>query len=225
VLLIGQRMPSALLLLGLALTGLVLPRLRIAVAAATILGIALLASTPIVAPTTYQKLIVRTHEQLTNFVYSPYGELWVRATVIAGQHPWLGLGFDGFRRGCNDPGAVQGLPAFGVTLAEAKIATDACNIHPHNYYLEQADNGGIPLAALFTLMIAFAGAALARGIRHLTPVRAGLLVSFALALWPVASTSAFTSMPNAGWIFLLLGFGFADKPQEPPKSIERGASP
>ena len=211
VLLIGQRMPSALLLLGLLLAGLLLPRLRLAAGAAILLGAALLAASPVLAPDTYQKLIVRTHQQLENFVYSPYGELWVRAAVIAEQHPAAGLGLDGFRRGCSDPRAVQGLPALGVTLAEAKMATDACNIHPHNYYLEQADNGGIPLLVLFTAMIAVAWLALARGLRQgLDPLRAGLLVGFTLAFWPAASTSALTSMPNAGWIFLLLGWGFAE---------------
>jgi hypothetical protein len=41
-------------------------------------------------------------------------------------------------------------------------------------------------------------------------LRAGLLVGFTLAFWPVASTSALTAMPNAGWIMLLTGFGFAE---------------
>jgi hypothetical protein len=217
VLLIGQRMPSALLLLGLGLAGLLLPRLRIAAGLAVLIGVGLLAATPVVAPATYQKLIVRTQEQLTNFVYSPYGELWVRAAVLAQQHPVTGLGFDGFRRGCGDPHAVQGLPLLGVTLAEARIATDACNIHPHNYYLEQADNGGVPLLLLFCGMVALAGARLASGIRRgFDPLRAGLLVAFTVALWPFASTSGFTAMPNAGWIFLLAGFGLAEAAQASP---------
>jgi O-antigen ligase len=211
VLLIGQRMPSALLLLGLVLTGAMLPRLRIAVGAAIILGAALVATTPLTAPATYQKLVLRTRDQLTHFVYSPYGEIWVRAAVIAEEHPWRGLGFDGFRRGCGDPRAVRGLPELGVTLAEAMIATDACNIHPHNYYLEAADNGGIPLMALFAALVIATWRKLARGLRQgLDPLRAGLLVGFTLAFWPLASTSALTGMPNAGWIMLLTGFGCAE---------------
>jgi hypothetical protein len=257
VLLVGQRMPSALLLLGLILTGLLLPKLRLAMCAAVVLGVALLAATPVLAPDTYQKLILRTREQLTHFVYSPYGELWVRATVIAEQHPVTGLGFDGFRRGCGDPHAVQGLPILGVTLAEARIATDACNIHPHNYFLEQADNGGVPLLILFTIMVALAWLRLARGLSHglgrdlgpalgpglgpalepalgpalapglgrgPDPLRAGLLVAFTLAVWPVASTSAFTSMPNAGWVFLLLGVGFAAAGRPYGEAASRQAS-
>jgi O-antigen ligase len=212
VLLIGQRMPSMLALLGLVLTAALLPRLRMGAAVAAILGVLLVAATPVISPDTYHKLITRTQEQLANFVYSPYGEIWVRAAVLAKQHPWTGLGFDGFRRGCNDPRAVQGLPELGVTLAEARIATDACNIHPHNYYLEAADNGGLPLLAFFVAMVAAAWVRLARGVRSgLNPLRAGLLVAFSLAFWPVASTSAFTAMPNAGWIFLVMGFGFAEE--------------
>jgi O-antigen ligase len=211
VLLIAQRMPSMLLVLGLCLTAALLPRLRLVVAGLALMGVLLVAAAPVVAPAAYHKLIVRTQEQVSHFVYSPYGEIWVRAAVIAGQHPWRGLGFDGFRRGCGDPGAVQGLPALGVSLAEARLATDACNIHPHNYYLEAADNGGVPLLVLFGAMVGTAWWRLARGIRAgLSAMRVGLLVGFTLAMWPVASTSGFTSMPNAGWIFLLLGLGFAE---------------
>jgi O-antigen ligase len=119
----------------------------------------------------------------------------------------MGLGFDAFRRGCADPAAVQGLPWLGVSLAQARAATDACNIHPHNYYLEAADNGGVPLLLLFIAMVGAAGLSLSRG--KLDAMRAGLLVGFVLAFWPLASTSAFTSMPNAGWIFLLLGLALA----------------
>ncbi len=207
IVLIGQRMPSALLVLGLVLSGLLLPRLRVATALAALIGVAVLAASPFVAPAMYAKLVVHTHEQLTDFAGNAYGQIWLRALVIARQHPWMGLGFDAFRRGCADPAAVQGVPWLGVTLAQARAATEACNIHPHNYYLEAADNGGVPLLLLFIAMVVVAGVALGRGT--LTPLRAGLLVGFVLAFWPLASTSAFTSMPNAGWIFLLIGLGFA----------------
>jgi hypothetical protein len=214
--LIAQRMPTALLVLGLLLTGVLLPRLRAWAAAACLAGILLVAATPVLAPAGYHKLVVRTHEQVAHFATSAYGEIWVRALVIARQHPWLGLGFDGFRRGCSDPGAVQGLAVLGVTLADARQAQDACNIHPHNYYLEALDNGGLPLLVLFSIMMAAALWRLAGGWRSgLDPLRAGLLVGFILAAWPVASTSAFTSLPNAGWIFLLVGYGFAEASRHP----------
>ena len=39
---------------------------------------------------------------------------------------------------------------------------------------------------------------------------AGLFASILIQLWPIASTSAFTSMPMGGWFFLLLGWGLAE---------------
>ena len=191
VLLIGQRMPSALLIAGLVLSGLLLPRLRLATVLAGLAGGAALAASPFLAPATYGKLILQTREQLGHFPESAYGQIWLHAIAIARQHPWFGLGFDAFRRAC----------------ASAASAQASCNLHPHNYYLEAADNGGVPLLLLFVFMTATACATLARG--RLGALRTGLLVGAVLAFWPLASTSAFTSMPNAGWIFLLLGLGFA----------------
>ena len=192
VLLIGQRMPSLLLALGLVLSGLLLPRLRLATFLAGLAGAAVLAASPFVALASYAKLIVQTREQIGAFASSAYGQIWLHALAIARQHPWMGQGFDAFRRACAGP---------------AHVVDGACNIHPHNYYLEAADNGGVPLLLLFTAMVATACAALARGKRD--ALRTGLLVGFVLAVWPLASTSAFTSMPNAGWIFLLLGLGLS----------------
>ena len=210
VLLIGQRMPSALLVLGLAVTCLMLPRLRLAVAGITLAGALLLAAMPVIAPPAYEKLVVHTTDQLRHFAVSPYGEIWVRAAVIARHNPWLGVGVNGFRRACNNAAYVQGLPALGITTQNAQAAAEACNIHPHNYYLEAAVDGGVPLLLLFAAMATAAIVVLAAGLRRKPDAhRVGLLVGAAVAFFPVASTSAFTAMPNAGWIFLLLGLGFA----------------
>jgi len=192
MILIGQRMPTMLMLLGLLLTGLLLPRLRLPVVATLLAAALLVAATPIIAPDTYDKLVVHFTDQMRHFPQSSYGLIYARALHIAADHPWLGRGFDAFRRGC---------PA---------AAGEACNIHPHNYYLEAADDGGLPLLMLFCAM---AATALWRLGKVMWPapdgLRTGLFVGAILAFWPAASTSAFTSMPNAGWVFLCLGLGFA----------------
>ena len=225
VLLIGQRMPSALLLLGLGLTCLMLPRLRLAIAGVALAAGLLVAAMPVISPPTYDKLVVHTSDQLHHFATSPYGEIWVRAVVIAQHHPWLGLGVNGFRRACNDPAYMEGLPALGVSLQDARSAVEACNIHPHNYYLEAADTGGVPLLILFSLMAAAAIFILAKGLRrHPDAQRVGLAVGALLAFCPIASTSAFMAMPNAGCIFLLLGLGFAVADATEP-SANRYATP
>ncbi len=208
--LIGQRMPTVLMLLGLATAALLVPRLRVALVLAAAAGVALVAALPWVSPAAAAKLVQQTTDQMAHFGQSDYGLIFTRAVTVGELHPWLGLGFDGFRRGCHDFWAMHGIAWLGIPTANLNGGQSACNIHPHNYFLEALDDAGLPGLILFTLMVAAALARLGRGVtRGLPPLRAGLLVGAVVALWPVASTSAFTSMPNGGWVFLLLGLGFA----------------
>jgi hypothetical protein len=41
-------------------------------------------------------------------------------------------------------------------------------------------------------------------------LRVALFAAALIQLWPIASTTAFTSMPTGGWSFLLLGWGLAE---------------
>jgi len=207
--LIGQRMPTVLMLFGLCVTALLLPRLRLAVACAAACGLLAVAATPIVSPATYNKLVLRFSHQMAHFPTTDYGLIYQRAGVLAAEHPVFGLGFDGFRRHCGDA-AAQDLPLVGRPPAPAEGGIAGCNIHPHNYYLEAADNAGLPGLATFVAMVLTALIALGRGLwRRPEGLRTGLFVGALVALWPLASTSAFTSMPNAGWVFLVLGLGLA----------------
>ncbi len=203
--LIGQRMPTALMGLGLVACAALLPRLRWAVLGAGLAGALLVAALPALSPATNDKLVVQTGEQMRHFAASDYGLIFARALGVVRAHPWTGLGFDGFRRACAAELAVPYVP--GV-LPPPNIR--ACNQHPHNYYLEAAVNAGWPGLASFAVMAGAALAALGRGLwRRPDPGRVGLFAGALVALWPAASTSAFTSMPNGGWVFLLLGAGFA----------------
>ena len=208
--LIGQRMPFILMGLGLVVSALLLPRLRLALAVAAGVGAAMLAALPVLSPATQGKLVLQFSDQLRHFAASDYGLIFVRALTIAQLHPWIGLGFDGFRRGCSDFWAMHGIDWLGIPTVQFNGGLHACNLHPHNYYLEALDDAGLPGLALFALLVMTALLRLGRGLRG--PVRglsAGLFVGALVALWPIASTSAFTSMPNGGWVFLLLGLGFA----------------
>lgn len=209
-LLIGQRMPAVLMLVGLAASALILPVLRPAILAALAAGCTLLAGLPWLSPEANTKLVLHFGEQMRHFGESPYGLIFVRAYAVAEQHPWTGLGFDGFRRGCTDIWNMHGINWLHIPTDQLNGGFAACNLHPHNYYLEAADNAGLPGLALFTLMAATALFCIGRGLRRRPePVQAGLFAATLLAFWPVASTSAFTSMPNGGWVFLLVGAGLA----------------
>ncbi len=208
--LIGQRMPTVLMLLGFGLTALMLKRLRLIAAGAALAGAALLAATPLISRPTYDKLVLQFADQMRHFGQSDYGLIFVRAINVAQLHRWFGLGFDGFRRGCREFWAARGVDWLGIPTVHFNGGLNACNLHPHNYYLEAADNAGLPGLALFVAMVAAALAKLGRGLaRDPDPLRVGLFVGAVVALWPIATTSAFASMPNAGWVFLVLGLGFA----------------
>lgn len=206
--LIGQRMPLLLTGLGMVVAALLLAQLRPAVLVAGIAALALVAATVIVSPPAYHRLVDKFSHQMLDFATSQYGQIYARALEIGVQHPLTGRGFDGFRSGCQLPRYFR--PSFDGSEADGGDAA-ICTTHPHNFYAEALDAGGVPGLVLFCLLGAAWLAALARGItRDPEPLRVGLFASIVIQLWPIASTSAFTSMPMGGWFFLLLGWSLAE---------------
>ncbi len=207
--LIGQRMPSVLMLFGLGLTALLVRRLRVAVLVAFATGAVVLAATPIISPPTYQKLVLHFAEQMVHFPESPYGILFTRAVVMVSAHPWLGLGFDGFRDYCGDPAYFHGLPWLGIPDG-INGGLEGCNFHPHNNYLLVATAGGVPGLLLFCVIVALwlrrAGAGLdaARD-----PLQLMLFVTGCVMFWPIASASGMFTFDTAGWVFMNTGWALA----------------
>jgi O-antigen ligase len=217
VVLIGQRMPVLLTGLGLFVTALLLPRLRMGVLAACVGAALLLSVSAIVVPPTFHRLIDKFSSQMEHFPTSPYGLITVRAVTMIEQHPLLGLGFDGFRHHCADPAYFVGW--YGGDGGGANV----CVQHPHNHYLQAAVEAGLPGLVLFSLMVLAWLRPLARGLwRDPAPLRTGLFVAALLQEWPIASTSDFLSMPLSGWFFLLLGLGLAETRAYMTARIERG---
>jgi O-antigen ligase len=207
-LLIGQRMPFLLTCLGLVVIGLLLPRLRWGVLAAAVALAALLVASPVVAPRAHYRLVEKFSDQMEHFATSPYGVLYARATEIAVQNPITGLGVGGFQTGCSETRYFR--PSFDGSIADGGGAA-SCWHHPHNYYLEALDNGGFPGLILFCALGVAWLIALGRGLwRQPDTLRAALFAAAVIQLWPIASSTGFTSMPVGGWSFLLLGWGLAE---------------
>ncbi len=118
--LIGQRMPTLLMVLGLVFAALLLPSLRLPVLAALLLGAAVVAATPVVSPPTYQKLVLHFLAQMQHFWVSTYGQIYLRALAMLHASPVFGVGVDGFRDDCLDPQFLHGLPWLGVTRRAAQ---------------------------------------------------------------------------------------------------------
>jgi O-antigen ligase len=205
---ISQRMPLVLTAFGLLVASLLLPRLRPAVVLAGVAGLALLAASAVVSPPTWQRVVVQFSNQLDHFSSSHYGFLFNRSLVIAASHPLTGGGFDGFRNNC----PLTRYDPDGLRAAEQTFGTtEVCAPHPHNFFLQALVEGGAPGLILFCgLTLAWLGS-LGSGLwRDPEPLRVGLFAAALIQLWPLASTSAFTSMPMGGWFFLLLGWGLAE---------------
>ena len=208
IVLIGQRMPLLLTGLGLLVAALLLRRLRPVVLVAGAAAVALLAATIVVSPPTYHRLVVKFSAQMDAFPTSQYGELYARALAIGEQHPISGRGYDGFRTGCPEPRYF--VPSFdGKDLDGGGAAI--CAGHPHNFYAQALADGGFVGLGLFAALALAWLAPLAHGLwRAPEPLRVALFASVLIQLWPLASTSAFTSMPMGGWFFVLLGWGLAE---------------
>ncbi|NHO18989.1 O-antigen ligase family protein [Acetobacter oeni] len=222
MILIGQRMPTLLTCVGLLLTALLVRPMRLPVLGAFVLGAALLAALPVVSPPTYAKLVLKFSHQMSHFASSDYGQLFGRASAMVAAHPWLGVGFDGFRLHCLDPQYVHDMKLLGIPYIAPPEA--GCNLHPHNYYLQAATAAGLPGLLLFMAMALCWLRLIARphlpahGAERVsdvpatvpaTPRNAMLLVACCVQLWPLASTSALFSVPPAGWLFLTAGWALA----------------
>ncbi|MGH7043665.1 MAG: O-antigen ligase family protein [Acetobacteraceae bacterium] len=229
--LIGQRMPVVLMLFGLCIAALLLPRLRLPVLVAAVAGGVLAALTPILSPPTYAKLVVHFSQQMGHFFATQYAQLFERATAMVVAHPWTGLGFDGFRDHCMDHVYWHNLPWFAVADPASPLG---CNIHPHNYYLQVATGSGVPGLVLFVLLGLAWLWRLGHGAgrpgqgnqsqgnqsqgnqsrgnqsRGNPGLRVGLFVVAVMTLWPIASTTSLFTLPNAGWVFLAIGWGLAE---------------
>jgi len=208
VILIGQRMPAVLALLALATSCLFIRALRLPAMIAVILGAMLLAATPVLSPPTYQKLVLHFAAQMSRFALSPYGELYTRATRMGLTSLWHGYGFDAFKTLCPDPRFAGGFPARGI--APTQLALGACNIHPHNFYLQAFTDAGLPGLILFGLLNLVWLIALSRGLwRRPDPLRVGLFAGVLTYAWPFASTDSFAILPHEGWLMYMLGLGLA----------------
>jgi hypothetical protein len=209
--LIGQRMPLVLTVFGLVIVAFLIRRLRPVVLATAVAGALVLAASPVIAPNAYFRLVEKFTSQMEHFAISPYGQLYTRAWEVGRRNPLTGMGFNGFGTGCPRPAYFR--PSFDGSQADGGGAA-ICWVHPHNHYLQALDDGGFVGLALFTgLAIAWL-VPLSRGLwRDPDPLRVGLFAAIFIQVWPIQSTSAFTSMPMGGWFFFLLGWALAEARQ------------
>ena len=234
---IGQRMPALLMAFGLCITGLLYRQVRLPVLLAIGGSLVVLALLPVISPPAFAKLVLKFTEQMEHFWDTPYGLVFGRAATMVQAHPWIGLGWDGYRDNCMNPAYLGGVAWLPI---KDPAAVEGCLIHPHNYWLQIATSAGLPGVALFAALVGLwlwrirwpASMRLPEtgrpeGVNRTTeqrlgvPIRAAggmlagdrraaVLVIVFVVMWPIASTTSLFTVPNAGWIFLLVGWGLAE---------------
>ena len=201
----GQRVPLLLVLLGLFVTALFMPRLRGPVIVALAGAGLLLAASRVISPPAFHRQVEKFSAQMLHFQDSPYGLILARGLAIGDAHPVMGRGFDGFRKACYEPRYFKGW--HGDDGGGALM----CVQHPHNFYLQAYVEAGVPGLALYcALVIAWLAALFPGLLRAPDPLRVALFTAALLHEWPVASSSSIEAMPLSGWFFLLLGLGLAE---------------
>ncbi len=224
IVLIGQRMPVLLTVLGLFVAALLMPRIRRLAIVAVLAGAALIGASAVVSPPTFYRLVAKFSDQMEHFPHSHYGEILGRALAIAEKNPWTGLGFNGFQAGCPEPQYQHGW-RWPTEPADDGGGAAMCVGHPHNHYLQALDDGGWPGLLLFCALLATWLRRLARGVWTTPdPLRVGLLAAAVIQEWPIASTSPLISLPIGGWFFLLLGYGLALSSDDPDQHLAEGAA-
>jgi hypothetical protein len=217
--LIGQRMGTIYSFLGLGIAAWALPQLRRPALLVAAIAVLTLLATPLLSPGTYKKLVGETSHQVSHYTQSPYGELETRAVVMGLASPVTGWGYNGFREYCPADQFSGGIPALGI--APTSLAQGACNLHPHNYYLQALTDAGFPGLALFILLNLLWFGKIYRGWRDQQgPVSLGLMIAVVTFLWPLASTDEFPTLYEPGWLFLVLGLGFGYTYVKKPEPME-----
>jgi O-antigen ligase len=210
VVLIGQRVPVLLTLLELLVAALLLPSIRRPAMVALVAAAVLIGASAVVVPPTFYRLVTKFSTQMEHFRESPYGLILRRASVIAGQHPWHGRGFNGFRTGCADPATFHGWN-WPADPTDDGGGLAGCNLHPHNPYLQAVTDSGFPGLVMFVGLAVIWLATVGRGLwRRPDALRVGLFVAALGQLWPLAATSSAFAIEIGGLFYLLLGFGLSE---------------
>jgi O-antigen ligase len=208
MILIGQRMPAVLMALGLCVSGLLFRQFRLSVALSLGAAAVVLVLLPVISPPTFTKLVVHFGVQVQHFWESQYGLILDRAVTMIRANPWMGLGWDGYRDHCMQPEYLRGVSWLPVGDPATELG---CSIHPHNYWLQVGTSAGLPGMLLFAALGGIwlwrirGGAGAMANDR-----RAAVLVIVFVMLWPIASATSLFTVPNAGWVFLMVGWGLAE---------------
>lgn len=203
IVLSGERMAllfSLMSIMGLILVTPGLRKLGIMVILSFVLAVGGLMAAK---PSVYDRQVISTLKIIRNLPDSPYGVIWHSALQIVNDYPVFGIGMGNFRYVCPDT-------RYGADDAK-HLGYSRCATHPHNIYLEWLVEGGVIALLGFIAAMAVALHSLWRNVvlQRNDYLFMALSVTFAVRLWPMASSTDFFH----GWFaipfWITLGWAMA----------------
>ncbi len=200
----GERTALILLLFGFAASFALLPRARLLLLIAAMLGAAGGWGMMQLNPTLHARQVGKMQQEVGGFAGSVYGRTWLAGAAITRDHLLFGVGSKQFQPTCQQP-------RYGAT--DESSLRNRCPMHPHNMYVEWAVEYGLIGLALWlaTCLSWLALAWRARAQWWRAPVATGLLIAVAIKLFPIAVVPsqfvAWSATPlwlMAGWLLALL---------------------
>ena len=214
ILLSGERMALIFSLLSLGLVILLIKRLRKAGSIALLFFAIAMVGLMVAKPAIYDRQVKSTIAIIGNLPDSPYGVIWHSAIDIIKDYPIFGIGMGNFRLVCPDQ-------RYGPDDAKG-LGYSRCASHPHNIYLEWLVEGGLVAVSGFILAMFFIFRRLFNSfaVNRDNYLFIALVVTLAMRLWPIASTTSFFHGWSAIPFWLTLGWALvycrtADPDYEP----------
>lgn len=207
----GERMAWILLLFGVGLSVLLMPRARLLLIVTALLAGGACWQLQKQDLSLNARQVGATTQVVGSYWDSVYGRTWMSAVHIMHDYPVVGVGMKQFQSVCVDP-------KYGPNGAGPNELR--CPLHPHNMYLAWfAENGFIGGG----LMLAMLGCWVVIALREWrywwkAPIATGLLIALVLRVFPISVTPNYMAtwvvIPlwfYAGWLLALLREGDAVK--------------
>ena len=206
----GDRMAWLLMCFGAFLTLLFYKNYRHYILYMILLGVLGLSSIFALKPEVFNRQILMTYNDMSNFAESSYGRNFSNGLKVAMTSPVFGVGAKHYRHVLRED--ICGVsPADGLSSSEMRSVCAGYYIHPHNIYLEIFAEAGIIglLIFLYFLYVLFKDLYKEREIVRESPILFGASLTFFLRFWPLAASASFYAAwtVSSGW--LMLGLVYA----------------
>ena len=206
----GDRMAWLLFCFGIFLTIIFYGNLRKYFVPLALLAFILISIAFFYKQAVFQRQIIATYNDITNFWDSPYGLCYKNGFEVAKLNPIFGVGAKHFRHILAED--ICGIEDYkGLTDAQLRTQCPGHYLHPHNFFIEIfAESGLIGLLIfLYFLFIIFRDLFNVRDKLISNPILFGAALTFFLRFWPLSATMSFYAAYAVSSSFIMVGIIYA----------------